>query len=121
MPQIDIPQSVLDWMHLGEHGVSSETIVEHIYGVPLTGRFGKSHPHDPSDLRRCLLLLQASPETRERLPAMATCSPTWKRLTEHWGELEALFIEESGGSLHREFGWSAPKTYAAMRAAIDSK
>jgi len=118
MPLINIPESVLNWMACGERGVSSETIVQHLYGLPLTGRWSLSHPLDPSDLRRCLLLLQASPETRDRLPQMADCSPEWKRLIERWDDLEKMFMEEANYSLHHT-NWSAPKTYEAMCNILD--
>lgn len=116
--QIEVPSSVFNWMSRGERGTSSDTIVESLWKLPLTGRWGKSHPHDPDDLRRCLLLLQASPETAERFEEMALESPEWQRLMERWKELEAMFREEIP-NIHDCFGWSAPKTYAAMRATIE--
>lgn len=117
MPTFDIPDSVVKWLAAGERGISSESMVSHIYGWPVS-RWGLGHPYDPDDLRRCLLLLQASPETRTHLPQMATASKQWKALVERWDELERLFIEECGGSLHSCFGRSAPKTYAAMKEAL---
>lgn len=123
MPAIDIPQSVLDWIGRGERGLSSESMVEHLYGLPLRDgvwrRHGLDYPSDPADLRRCLLLLQASPETRARLPEMATASRVWKRLVDRWSELERLFLEEAGPNGLHGLHWSAPRTYAAMRQAIE--
>lgn len=119
MPQLDIPQSVLDWLAKGERGTSSETIVAFLWKLPITGRWGMTHPLDPSDLRRCLLLLQASPETRARLPEMNAVSPEWRGLVERWDELERMFLEEAGYSLHHT-NWSAPRTFAAMQAIEDS-
>jgi hypothetical protein len=118
MPQIDLPESVARWIASGERGISSETIVAHLYGLPITGRWGYSHPHDPSDLRRCLLLLMASPETVARFQEMASVSPEWRRLVAHWSEIERLFREECP-NIHDCFGVSAHKTYAAMRSAIN--
>lgn len=120
MPQIEVPQSVLNWLARGERGISSETIVEALWKIPLTGKWGMSHPHDPSDLRRCLLLLQASPETAARISDMALVSPEWERLVARWRELESMFREEIP-NIWDCFGWSAPKTYAAMRATLDSQ
>lgn len=115
----ELPKGVLQWLSTGERGVSSETIVEHLYGIPLTGRWGKSHPYDPDDLRRCLLLLQASPETRDRLNDMATCSSAWARLIARWDELERLFLEEAGANGLSCTGWSAPRTYKAMKDILN--
>lgn len=76
-----------------------------------------SHPLDPADLRRCLLLLKASPETRMRLSDMAVVSPEWRGLLAHWDELERTFIEEAG-SLEAP-DWSAQRTYDAMQAILE--
>lgn len=120
MPQIDVPQSVFAWISEGERGISSETIVSAIWGLPLTGRFGWSHPQDPADLRRCLLLLRDSPETAARFQEIRTVSPEWERLVEHWGELEKLFLEEAGDNGLEGLHWVARRTYDRMRALIES-
>lgn len=120
MPQIDLPESVARWIASGERGTSSETIVAHLYGLPITGRWGYSHPHDPDDLRRCMLLLQASPETFARFQEMRSVSPEWRRLVDCWNDLDRLFREEVG-DIHNCWGKSAHKTYAAMRGAINGE
>lgn len=118
MPLLEIPQSVLDWMEKGERGVSSEAIVAHLWKVPVRKWLGGDHPHDPDDLRRCLLLLSASPETAARIQEMSTRSAVWNRLTERWSELTTMFFEEAGENGLGRVGWEAPKTYRAMHAAI---
>lgn len=65
-------------------------------------------PHDPADFKRCLTLLAACPELRERLPIMAEGGPQWATLVEHWDELEALFREEQPSGC-------APKLMARMQ------
>lgn len=119
MPQLDFPQSVADWLARGERGTSSETIVAFLWGLPITGRWGMSHPYDPDDLRRCLLLLQASPETAARFNEMDAVSPEWKRLVANWSRLEAVFREEVP-DIHNCFRQSAPKTYDAMKRVLTS-
>lgn len=111
MPKLDIPESVMLWMAGGERGISSETIVSHIYGLP-GPRWGKSHPHDPDDLYRCIKLLQGSPETADRFSEMRTASPEWRTLVDHWDELERLFFSEVPTD---RYHWSAPHTYRRMR------
>lgn len=108
-----IPQSVISWLAAGERGISSEAIVSHIWKLPVS-RWGKSAPVDPDDLKRCLKLLEASPETKTRFSEMASASPEWKALVTRWGELERLFLEEAG-----DLDWSsrrdAKRTYRAMQ------
>ena len=57
--------SITMWLAIGERGLSSEAIALTTLGLQPTG-WRASWPLDPADLRRCLLLLEASsPETRE--------------------------------------------------------
>lgn len=115
---MSVPMSVINWMASGERGISSETIVSHIWGLP-PPRWGGSHPHDPDDLKRCLKLLEASPETKARFSEMQTCSPQWRALLKRWDELERMFLEEAG-----DIEWSnrlpATRTYFAMHECFDS-
>jgi hypothetical protein len=111
------PSGVINWLAGGSRGQSSNTIVQHLTGLPACGRSGTSHPYDPDDLDRCLLLLSAVPLLRVCMPYMASCSPQWAALIERWEEIEASHLEEVG------LGWSkahsAPKTYALMRSILD--
>ena len=122
MPTFDIPQSVVNWLAASERGLSSESIVEYLYGLPILEghwrRFAPHHPLDPADLRRCLLLLAESPETAAQFPRMRAASPEWERLVDAWADLERQFLAEIGdlrGTAH----WSAPLTYAAMERVLD--
>ena len=121
MPHFDIPQSVVNWLSTGERGLSSEFIVDYLYGFPLLERHWRGtphHPFDPSDLRRCLLLLAASPETASEFPRMRAASPVWARLVDAWPALAAQLTEEIG-NLRGPANWSAPLTYAAMKRVLD--
>ena len=109
----EIPSSVVNWLAGGERGISSETIVSHIWKLPKS-RWGYSHPHDPDDLKRCLLLLDASPETRARFDEMRDVSPEWAALVDRWSGIKALFMAETCG-----ITWpnrkNAVNTYEAMK------
>lgn len=108
------PASVLVWIVRGERGCSSNTIVQHLTGYPALGRWSAYHPLDPSDLRRCMLLLEQCPELvapfRER---MAGASPVWARMVARWDELIAMLREEMQNP-----GGRAPRTYAAIKESI---
>lgn len=86
------------WLATGARGISSEAIVSHLTGVPISGRLGLREPCDPSDFRRCELLLRAVPLARLALPAMRTVSPIWGQLVDHWDELVDLIEEEAPGT-----------------------
>jgi len=72
-----------------------------------------SHPYDPSDFNRCLLLLDAVPEIRRHMDKVAEISDAWARLVERWDEVEQCFIDEVG------FNWTngrrASRTYRLMK------
>ena len=120
---IEVSEALAAWLRHGERGLSSNCMVDHLLGLPLLeGFWGMPHPHDPADLRRCLLLLEAVPEVRDRFPEMRTASPEWARLVERWGELVALFKTEAGpGGRWRELEWSAPRTYRLMCEILDEE
>jgi hypothetical protein len=112
-PSKTIEQRASNWIVNGEVGLSSQAIWAHMMGIEDKGHF--SHPHDPDDLNRCLLLLDLIPEWRPRMPEMAVRGPYWEALTACWQEIESSFLAEVG------LGWSkgkkAPETYALMNSA----
>lgn len=107
------------WLAGGERGISSNTIVEHLTGLPALGRgwdrSGPCHPHDPDDLRRCLLLLEAVPAFKSRFYEMQGASKKWNALTVHIEELTRLMSEEVPNWKGYRATGSAPKTYARMK------
>lgn len=114
---VDSPLPLTDniraWLAHGERGLSSETIVGRLCGLPLTQY--ESAPLDLDDLRRCVRLLDACPELRPLLPRMTSVSPEWERLVARWDQLEATFRKELAA------GNACPKTYRMFRAALSGK
>ncbi len=110
--------SITMWLAVGERGLSSEAIALTTLGLRPTGRRA-SWPLDPADLRRCLLLLEAVPETRENgLLVLAKRCPRWAALVKVWDRLSETLRSETGENLPPR--GSAPKTYALMQEALDS-
>lgn len=101
---------ILKWFGTGQVGASSQAMALAAAGVPQEDH---SHPYDPSDFNRCLLLQEAAPEIRQHMGKVASMSAVWARLVERWDEVEQCFIEEAG------LNWSkasrAPKTYAMLK------
>lgn len=106
------------WLATGERGLSSEAIALTTLGLRPTG-WRASWPLDPADLRRCLLLLERVPETREGglLPLAKRC-PRWAALVRIWDRLSETLRSEIGETLPPE--GSAPQTYELMQQALDS-
>ena len=83
------------WLASGERGISSATIVQTITGIKTTEmrNFCGYHPLDPSDFRRCSLLLRQVPALRPHLHLMSAVSPVWTRLVACWDELEGMLVD----------------------------
>lgn len=109
-------QKAMHWLFNGKTGMSSECLMATMLnGGGVLGRDYKArfHPHDPSDFKRCVGLLNAVPTFRVTLNLMKDVSKEWSVLVDHWDELEVLLAEE----IHQQ---SAPKTYARMKELFES-
>jgi hypothetical protein len=102
-------EKILNWLCVGECGSSSKAMAFAALGMPNNG----SHPYDPDDLNRCILLLDMVPEIRQHMDRVASINGTWALLVARWQEVEQCFIDEVG------FNWSkgkrAPRTYQIMK------
>jgi hypothetical protein len=101
------------WLAGGDSGASSKAICHHMLGMKSDGSF----PWDPSDLGRCLRLLELFPEWKPRIREMARYSPQWAALVARWDELAEMMADEVGIDWSK--GRRAPRTYDAMKDAID--
>jgi hypothetical protein len=105
-------QSVGDWIHGHDTGISSKAIYRHMMGIPRDDRdwrFG-NYPLDPSDFGRCYRLLQIAPNWRNRIGEMAKYGKQWAALAGAWDELTAMWetVIESKAKL-------APELYDRMK------
>ena len=100
---------LLEWFATGRVGASSKAMACAAAGLP----GDKSHPYDPDDFNRCLLLLEAVPEIRDCMDNVAGISGTWAKLVNRWDEVEQCFLDEVG--LNWSKARSAPKTYELMK------
>jgi len=103
-------KKILEWMFVGNTGMSSEAIAARMAGID-SGNI--SHPLDPSDLRRCVEFLEAVPAAKDRFEEMREVSPDWYRLVGVWKKLTTKLSEE----MKNEDG-RAPETYKMMKAVL---
>lgn len=96
------------WLNSDETGLSSKFMAHVLAGGPFSHN---NYPHDPSDFGRCLGLLRAVPELRDKLPQMRDRGQHWEVLVDNWAELEQLYYEEFPSG-------RAPKCYARMRELL---
>lgn len=74
------------WAAGSDTGASSKAMLKVMLGDRPKTSF--CYPSDGSDLGRCIGLLDAVPEYRERLAEMKAIGPEWAALIDHWYELE---------------------------------
>lgn len=93
------------WAAAGKTGSSSNAMLSVMVGERPKTSF--CYPHDGGDLGRCIGLLDAVPEYRERLAEMKAIGPEWDALIDHWPELEARWRRDDD------------KLYERMKAILD--
>jgi len=108
-----VEKRLIEWFVSGDTGLSSEAIAAHMSGLGNGKRM--DYPSDPSDLGRCLRLLEKIPEWKERISEMAQYSPGWAGLIKNWAEISKSMADEVGIDWSK--AKSAPITYDMMKLA----
>ena len=88
---------VAQWLASDETGLSSKYLLMALRNEATKDHFAFAWPHDPSDFGRCVGLLDAVPELRDKLNVMRDANKhgaQWAALARNWTELEALYREE---------------------------
>ena len=103
--------TLTEWFVNGDTGLSSETLALWLSEQKRPEK-GVRFPWDPSDFRRCLLLLDAVPELREKMHTLPQLSKEWAAFHEKWDELEKTLRHEAA------VGRTAPKTYGLIKEIL---
>lgn len=85
----DMNARLTRWTLSGETGASSKCMASVLSGGKPKG-FG-SYPHDGGDFGRCMGLLDAVPEFRDRLGEMRAVNQYWAAIIDAWDEIEAAW------------------------------
>jgi len=113
----NVIDNAMEWLIVGDTGLSSIAILSNILSKGRTGGMdshdAKFHPRDPADLKRCLGLLDKVPEFKNHLHIMRDVSKPWAALIDQWDELENTLKDELKGRKDR-----APKTYSLMSTIL---
>ena len=112
-----IDKRLAEWLVGRDTGSSSKAIMLWLSAGVKDETWGASTPSDPSDLGRCLRLLERIPEWKPRIGEMAEAGGEWPTYVEYWQKMADSMEAEVG--IHWEKGQSAPKTYALMKAVQD--
>lgn len=102
------------WLATGERGISSEAIVAQLTGVSISRWGGSDYPHDPSDFRRCQLLLRQVPLAQLAFGQMRQRGEVWARLVDAWDEIHEAIESEVPDYLDRHARGSAHAAYMLM-------
>lgn len=103
----------LNWLFGDDTGLSSRAICSHMLGLDFSSG---SYPSDPSDLGRCLRLLQLIPDWKARINEMSIYGTGWSGLVKKWEQISESMLDEAG--INWEKARSAPITYNLMQLAI---
>lgn len=109
--------AAIKWLASGERGISSNTIFTRLTGIDALEGWGGGHPYDPSDFRRCQLLLEALPELVPLFPKMADVSNEWKDLVYLWADIVKAMDEESP-NWRKNFNVYPNRAYTLIKRAI---
>lgn len=66
-PYAALPPEAVRWLANGRRGVSSNSFISAIYGIDAVGDHYRDAPRDPSDFRRCRLMVDSIPGAKEQL------------------------------------------------------
>lgn len=78
--------------------------------------YGNHHPHDPSDLLRCINYCDGRLTTDALRLRMAGRSIWWDRLLPHWDDLVTLLRREMDAATDGR----APRTYVEMQRLLNN-
>jgi hypothetical protein len=115
-----LSEAAARWLASGERGTSSNTIFTILTGVDALDGWSPSYPVDPSDFRRCRLLLEQCPEVAEQFPRMASASKMWAALVRDWNAICAAMNKEMPDWRDPKRG-AAPETYRLIKLATGLK
>lgn len=97
-PEVDKSESLENkmvfWLTKGERGMSSEVMFEKFSGTKIRREQAQYYPSDPSDFKRCHLLLETIPEWKSRINELKELSETWSNLVDNWDKLTELLLEQ---------------------------
>ena len=114
-----LSEAATKWLASGKRGVSSEAIFTHLTGVKCSRDSGfEAIPYDPSDFRRCQLLLEQVPELQPLFHRMAEVSPEWEVLVQVWPDIIKAMDREATGWRDGRTGRQAPTAYALIKQAF---
>lgn len=111
-----LSDAAVRWLASGERGISSNSIFSYLTGVDALDGWTQGYPSDPSDFRRCRLLLEQCPELAEQFPRMANASKKWAALVRDWPAICAAMDKEIP-QWRTPKGGEAPETYRLIKLA----
>jgi len=105
-------RKIIEWLANGHTGISSKSLAFEFLGVT----YEYCHPpRDPSDLGRCLLLIESFPEIRNCVDTLATKNEHWAKAAKIWDAAARSMDQEVGIDWSK--GREAKRTYYLMKDA----
>lgn len=119
-----IGEGACKWIEEGDVGLSSNFILFTFTGFNALAWYKNgitsdapvlAYPRDVDDLSRCLKLLEAQPDFKERLDEMSKTSPIWASLVEQWDAIFESMEAEAPNWRNPLAPYKAPRTYDLIK------
>lgn len=112
----DLAMKVLEWQAKGEIGISSATMASVALGMEKNFYHCYfSEPSDPSDLLRCMKLVDFIPEVKDSFREISKRCPQFRPIIDNWELLTSTLKREMAQ------GSKAPETYSLMKKLLSSE
>ena len=87
---MEVKKEYLEWLTSRDTGISSQTMLEAITGIPTNSC---DIPYDIADVGRCVRLLRRFPELRIQIELVMVKHKEWTPFIDCWKELERRYDE----------------------------
>lgn len=118
---ITLSQQTLTYLLTGDLDDACRAIALHTQGVKLSDWLRAHHPTNIESIRRCRLLLEASPEILSNFDAMADVSPTWAAIVTAWSKICILMDGECPNwrrTLWDDGAWQGQGASTTLQSAL---
>lgn len=98
MREVMVGDKLIKWLEESTHGSVATSFITGLTGFNVNGVWQFNSPLYASEFASCVKILKLRPDFRSRLSDLKHLSPCWKKVVEHWDELESLLERERGNN-----------------------
>lgn len=122
--KVEFSSATLTYLLTGDLDDACRAIALQTQGVQLSTWLRTHHPTNIESIRRCRLLLEASPEIQSNFGTMAEVSPAWAAVVTAWPEISAAMDKECPNwrrTLWANGRWQGQEALGVLRGLLLQK